>query len=124
MLIKASVFIKLHCKIIFAEHIVLSFADCIIARLNVFANGQERLFAEGLQIDFLQVTPMSMDTTENPPSDLSVRYSQPIGIVQEGQNCSIGQGHGIELSAVLPSEGVAMFPHTHFPKYLVLYCRC
>ena len=48
-----------------------------------------------------------MDTTENPPSDLSVRYSQPIGIVQEGQSCSIGQGHGIELSAVLPSEGVA-----------------
>ena len=70
MLIKASVFNSLRYKIIFAEHIVLSFADCIIARLDVLANGQERLFAEGLQIDFLQVMPLSMDTAENPLSDL------------------------------------------------------
>ena len=38
------------CKILFAEHIIFGFAECIIPRFDVFANRTGDLFTERLRL--------------------------------------------------------------------------
>ena len=56
------------CKILFAEHIVLEFAECIISCFDVFANGEREMFAELLRFclrfeDCIYFSPILMKDT-------------------------------------------------------------